>query len=175
MRALTICQPYAELILLGEKRVENRRWETAYRGPLLIHAGKSRDWLDTYQPLPRKMEFGAIVGRCRVVDCVPWPWPGELNRMLARHVWMLKHPHCEGPYCWVLDEVERFVDPVPYRGAQGIFDIPLKVFPHGTPAVPAGPRCYKCGCTHFSPCAEGCWWVEKDLCSVCAGGGSPDA
>lgn len=53
MKALTICQPYAALICLPStdwrhKRVENRKWFTSYRGPLLIHAGKSRDWLEVY-------------------------------------------------------------------------------------------------------------------------------
>src|SRR3546814_4442712 len=78
MKALTICQPYAELILLGLKRVENRSKPTRHRGPLLIHAGKSRDWLrivpqpPTYEGCPdmsydrtsglylADMDFGAI-------------------------------------------------------------------------------------------------------------------
>ena len=58
MKAITICQPYAELILLGQKRVENRVWKPDYFGPLLIHAGKSRTWLDSYEPLPTHMDFG---------------------------------------------------------------------------------------------------------------------
>jgi hypothetical protein len=28
--------------------------------------------------------------------------------------------------------------------------------------------CRVCGCSHFDPCDEGCWWVEPDLCSACA-------
>ena len=50
MKVITICQPYAELILLGEKRVENRTWPTNYRGTIGIHAGKSKAWhsLDFY-------------------------------------------------------------------------------------------------------------------------------
>lgn len=46
MKAITICQPYAELIACGEKRVENRTWPTNHRGMLYIHAGKNRSWLD---------------------------------------------------------------------------------------------------------------------------------
>jgi hypothetical protein len=41
-KVLTVCQPYAEMIACGHKPVENRVWWTFYRGPLLIHAGKSR-------------------------------------------------------------------------------------------------------------------------------------
>lgn len=27
--------------------------------------------------------------------------------------------------------------------------------------------CRSCGCTNFSACPGGCWWVEDDLCSSC--------
>jgi len=40
MKALTLYQPWASLIALGEKRFETRSWWTGYRGPILIHAGK---------------------------------------------------------------------------------------------------------------------------------------
>lgn len=28
--------------------------------------------------------------------------------------------------------------------------------------------CRVCGCTYFTPCPGGCYWVEDDLCSTCA-------
>jgi hypothetical protein len=61
MNALSVCQPFASLIISGEKRVENRRWSTSYRGPLLIHAGKSRKWLGGWdgERMPDPMPFGA--------------------------------------------------------------------------------------------------------------------
>ena len=43
MRAITIRQPWAELIVRGDKDVENRSWRTRHRGPLLIHAGARAD------------------------------------------------------------------------------------------------------------------------------------
>lgn len=43
MKALTIKQPWATLIALGEKKFETRSWQTKYRGPLAIHAGKTID------------------------------------------------------------------------------------------------------------------------------------
>lgn len=43
MKAITIRQPWASLIALGEKKIETRSWQTKYRGPILIHAGKSVD------------------------------------------------------------------------------------------------------------------------------------
>jgi hypothetical protein len=45
MKALSIRQPFASLICRGIKTIENRSWDTAYRGKLMIHAsGKPLAW-----------------------------------------------------------------------------------------------------------------------------------
>jgi hypothetical protein len=43
MYALSVKQPWAELIARGEKRIEYRSWRTNHRGDLLIVASKSPD------------------------------------------------------------------------------------------------------------------------------------
>ena len=43
LKALSIKQPWAWLIVNGWKDVENRSWNTHYRGRVLIHAGKTMD------------------------------------------------------------------------------------------------------------------------------------
>ena len=43
VRAISLWQPWATLIANGHKRYETRAWRTAYRGPLLIHAGLGAD------------------------------------------------------------------------------------------------------------------------------------
>ncbi len=45
-KALTLYQPWAQLVVLGIKTIETRSWSTSYRGPLAIHAGlrKPRGW-----------------------------------------------------------------------------------------------------------------------------------
>jgi activating signal cointegrator 1 len=40
MRAISLWQPWASLIMTGAKTFETRGWETKYRGPLVIHASK---------------------------------------------------------------------------------------------------------------------------------------
>lgn len=130
MKALTVCQPYARLITIGAKRVENRTWYTPFRGALLIHAGKSRDWLDgdeegRYAADP--LEFGFIVGRCRVVHCLGTSGI-EINARTSAFYQALLSPahreHVNGPWCLVLDSIVRFAEPLPWRGAQGLFDVP---------------------------------------------------
>ena len=120
MKALTICQPYAELILRGDKPVENRKWCCRYRGPLLIHAGKSRAWLDTWREIP-DLVFGAIVGIASVIDC------GSPEYVRATYLTIADNEHVEGPWCIVLDAPRRLIEPIPYRGQQGLFDVPDEV------------------------------------------------
>jgi hypothetical protein len=40
VKLLSVWGPWAQLLVLGLKDVENRSWTTAYRGPLAIHASK---------------------------------------------------------------------------------------------------------------------------------------
>lgn len=113
MRALTICQPYAELIARGDKPIENRTWATAYRGPLAIHAGKSREWLDDDdERLYPGMVFGAVIAIAELADCVR-------VESLPRH--LQHHEHANGPWCFILSNVRR-IEPVPFRGAQGFWE-----------------------------------------------------
>lgn len=52
MRALTLYQPWASLVACGAKRIETRSWSTAYRGPLLIHAGLQKPPRSSYTADP---------------------------------------------------------------------------------------------------------------------------
>lgn len=126
MKALTVCQPFAQLIIRGEKRVENREWQTRYRGPLLIHAGKSREWLDEsdeaeFDSLGDPLVFGAIVGRVTLLEClhIDEIVKGKHDVMLP---WLHDHQHVNGTWCWVFCSTAiRFATPLPARGAQGLW------------------------------------------------------
>ena len=117
MKALTICQPYAELIARGEKPIENRTYPIRYRGPLAIHAGKSRDWLshDDLTEYP-DLIFGAIVATATLYDCVQ---VANLPRALVGH------DHANGPWCWLLKDIVRLASPILMSGKQGLWDVEL--------------------------------------------------
>lgn len=123
MKALTVCQPYAELIASGAKRVENREWSTSYRGPLLIHAGKSTAWLEDPKRPPEGMVFGAVVAVATVVACLPKGAGTRTERAQWGPTWadLYDHEHAHGTWCWVLEGVVRLRQPVPWRGAQGLW------------------------------------------------------
>jgi activating signal cointegrator 1 len=133
MRALTILQPWADLIMSGAKRVENRTWPTKYRGRMYVHAGKSREALVTKTvdgvevcihtgKRVEDMRFGYVLGVVVVLDCIPIE---ELrgNSVPSKYPELQAHQYAEGPFCWVLAENPVHIGPWPYKGAQGLFDI----------------------------------------------------
>jgi activating signal cointegrator 1 len=123
MKALTIHQPYAELIARGDKRVENRTWRTRYRGPLAIHSGTSTARrLEAWQ---YRLDFdslplGAIVAVAQLTACI---------RVEQLRGWLspVDDPHTEGPWCWVLADIERLAEPIRCTGQQALWTPPAEV------------------------------------------------
>lgn len=120
MKALSINQPWAWLIVNGYKPLENRSWDTKFRGEFLIHAGKKYDddcWLfaeemDIDLPPIEEMERGGIVGKARLINTVH-----ESHKHLLTSQ---DKPWFFGPYGFILDSAE----PLPFRpckGALGFF------------------------------------------------------
>ncbi len=77
MKALSLKQPYAELILQGKKTIELRKWNTQCRGTFLIHASKSID-----KEAMKKFGFtslpqGGIVGKATLLDVKHYLTPEE--------------------------------------------------------------------------------------------------
>lgn len=140
MKALTIIQPFAELIATGRKRVENRSWYTGHRGPLLIHAAKAKRYLgesvqelaQDYDLPPDSISFGAIVAVADLIGCVTLQ-PNLAQRNVYQrsflvpqwakqiHPWLEDHEHTEGPCCWILANVMRLPEPVVVGGALGLW------------------------------------------------------
>lgn len=117
MKVLSIKQPWAELIIDGVKDVENRTWDTNYRGPILIHAPKSfdhssyQDLLRRYPNLPPCVQGftrGAIIGAARLVE----------STMIVGSRW-----HEMGLFGFYLEDVIRLDKPVPCRGRLGLFNL----------------------------------------------------
>jgi hypothetical protein len=111
VRALSVRQPWATLIVDGVKTVENRTWDTTHRGPLAIHAARTpvelrarREPLDHYV-------FGAVIGVVDLVDVVR-DHPSE---------WAIN-----GCYHWLLASPRRLRGgPVTVRGRLGLFPVEL--------------------------------------------------
>lgn len=98
MKALSIRQPWASLIVLGIKDIENRTWATRERGTILVHASKGMTRAEHEDAIefaveviradPRNagkaekttlrelgfafddLQRGGIIGQVDIVDCV---------------------------------------------------------------------------------------------------------
>jgi activating signal cointegrator 1 len=119
MKFLTVIQPYAEMLARGPdvKPVENRKWFTPYRGPIAVHAGLNRSWLEPEDIAKYpSMVFGAVVCVGRLVACLDLyePWPERFDRLRT-------HDEVSGPYCLVIENMRRLLKPVYCRGAQGLW------------------------------------------------------
>lgn len=130
MRALSLTRPWTTLVLHHGKDVENRTWNTAYRGPILIHGAKSWDgqaverYLATYDLLPEGVDGArlledrhahpvGVLGVARLVsvctrsatgllcDCGPWAMDGQHH--------------------WRLADTRAFPEPLPVQGQLGLW------------------------------------------------------
>ncbi len=79
MKALSIQQPWASMILCEGKDIENRTWETKIRGRIFIHVGKNYSvdghlWIENHfgikVPAECSVLLGGIIGSVEIVDCV---------------------------------------------------------------------------------------------------------
>lgn len=150
MYALTLWQPWAEIIALGWKLVENRTWAPPYGvigERIAIHAGKrwSRDAADAISTLtgewfPREsVDLGAIIatavvrGVARGVREVPDADQGR---------WW------SGPVGWVLGDVRR-ITPVLCGGRQRLWRVPEEALARITSTCLESPVPCFCGQHEF--------------------------
>src|SRR6266851_4536576 len=103
LKALSLKQPWANMIAAGEKTIETRKWPTDYRGPLLIVSSKS----------PGIPPAGYAVALATLVDCRPMTSADEHLAQCRLY---------RGAYSWILSDVRR-LKPFSVRGQLGIYDV----------------------------------------------------
>ena len=144
MKALSLWQPWASAMALGLKSIETRGWSSAYRGPLAIHAAKrwtreEREFLEDMRDLGRfpqdehHLPFGAIVAVGMLRDIRRTEQVASQLTDLEES-WGNYGPH---RYGWIFQELRPLPEPIPFRGAQGFFDVPDELFAEGYWAPPA--------------------------------------
>ncbi len=120
MKALSMKQPFAELVLEGKKKIELRKWNTNFRGEFLIHASKNSDEKSMKQFGFQKLPCGAIIGKARLVNVKKYRNKNEhdsdKNLHLASDVW--------GNFGFVLENPVR-INPVPCRGQLNFFEVKM--------------------------------------------------
>lgn len=153
IRALSLRQPHASLVALGEKRIETRSFARKYIGPIAVASSASwkpepkrrafkdpdfiaawrrhRDVVESVDDLP----LGMIVAVARIVAYRPSESIVAMDRDCKRKSRpaldgvtfgtseMAFGDYRRGRFGWVLADVHRLVVPVPCKGALGIWRI----------------------------------------------------
>ncbi len=121
MHALSLKQPWATLLVHGRKTIEVRRWPTARRGRILIHASRIADerpevWALVPPELRQAAELaGGIVGAGDLTGCIAYRSIEAFRADQKRH---LNLPHWfEGKvlYGFTFDRLEV----LPFRSYPG--------------------------------------------------------
>ena len=139
MKALSIKQPWAWLIVNGHKDVENRTWALprtfAIPQRIYVHAGKSFDWACDPQSWASQVAGyaeamdamadaarGAIVGEVTIIDQRSLCCPLGLNDGLEESMWYDGYPN----FGFQLSEPVAYEKPIPYRGRLGFFEVAIE-------------------------------------------------
>ncbi|RMW34638.1 MAG: ASCH domain-containing protein [Nitrosopumilus sp.] len=124
MKCLSVSQPFAELIILGKKTIELRKWNTNYRGELLIHAPlKIRKEDAKRLKMDKKFVTGAIVGKVEIYDVKKYDSQKQVKSDQKFH-FASKNFH-DRTYGFLLKNAKAFRVPIPVKGQLGLFEVEL--------------------------------------------------
>jgi hypothetical protein len=145
VKALSLWQPWASLVALRLKKYETRSWRPPVgRVPLrlAIHAAKAAPHpLERDQSLLERLEQhgyafeprhapllrlprGAVIAVVDVVEVERTMIIGERLRAEGNLDELAAGDYGPGRFAWRLENVRRLRIPMPYRGMQGLFEVP---------------------------------------------------
>jgi putative component of membrane protein insertase Oxa1/YidC/SpoIIIJ protein YidD len=149
LKALTILQPWASLLAIGEKLYETRSWATKYRGPIAIHAGK-QDFRVLIRTLPvntqkamydalcdaygiksgafTRLTAGAIIATAELIECHCIVQHGsngivtDRGTITCSEQELIFGDFTPGRYAWAFANMKLLPEPIPARGHQRLWE-----------------------------------------------------
>ena len=120
MKAITIKEPWASLIVQGFKKYEFRSWKTNYRGKVLIHAGLSKENIDDFNEYNLDISSGEIIGESYISDCilVDEKFDKKLKN-IDPNVYANNHV---GLYAFKLDKIKKYNKKIKIKGKLGLWN-----------------------------------------------------
>jgi hypothetical protein len=127
MKCLSLKQPFADLLALGEKTVELRKWNTKFRGKFLIHASKNID-IEACERLDididiDKLTKGTIIGSAFLYDVKEYQNQQEFNKDKQKHFSIISKYFDGYKYGFLVKDARMFKTSIPYSGKLGFFNI----------------------------------------------------
>lgn len=121
MKAISVQQPFASLIMCGRKPIDIRSWKVDYRGDILICASQrvyKGEMLEEPMRMlqaPSLLIFGVALCIVELVDIVPFKKGMEQDAGI---------PFIEGHFAWKLENI-RHIPFFPVTGRLRLFDVLL--------------------------------------------------
>ena len=114
MKCLSICQPFAELIVKGKKTIELRKWNTKFRGEFLVHAAKNilEEDCKRMKISPKTVTTGAIIGKVNLVDVKKYDSDKELKADKKKHHSI--SDNTKNKYGFILENPKKIRVPIEY-------------------------------------------------------------
>lgn len=145
MKALTLTQPWATLVAIRAKQIETRGWNTAYRGPIAIHAAKglpaaaralATEAIPFYTTLSQAvlpdgwddiLPLGAVLATAHLDGVVRFkPGVAALEEVIHAHSSAPNEvsfgDFTAGRYGFVLSDVRILPVPIPAKGSLGLWE-----------------------------------------------------
>ena len=121
MKCLSICQPFAELIIQGKKTIELRKWNTKFRGEFLVHAAKNILIEDCKRmKISSSITTGAIIGKVKLTDVKKYESDKELKSDKKKHHSL--SDITKNKYGFILESPKKLRVPIPYSGKLNFFE-----------------------------------------------------
>lgn len=142
MKALSLTEPWATLVVTGEKQFETRSWKTSFRGTIAIHAAKGfpryaqdlakmspfRESLAKHGAQMKNISvwsfaFGAIIGTVDIVEMIPT----EQMQFALHGNEEFFGDYSPNRWAWKLANPQRLSTPIYCRGALSLWTVPEEI------------------------------------------------
>lgn len=124
MKCLSVSQPFADLIISGEKIIELRNWNTNFRGEFLIHSPLKIRIKDSKRlKINKKFVTGAIIGKVELYDVRRYNSIKEIKADQKLH-FASKKFHSK-TFGFMLKNAKALKIPIPCKGQLGFFNVEL--------------------------------------------------
>lgn len=107
-KAISLKQPWANLVASGKKTIETRKWATKYRGDLVICSSQN----------PKIEPYGKALCVVELYDIKPMQKEHEKKACIK------VYPKAQA---WFLRNIRPINPPIPIKGQLNVFDIKLNL------------------------------------------------
>jgi hypothetical protein len=105
-KAISLMQPWANLVAASKKTIETRKWKTDYRGKIVICSSKK----------PPISPAGYALCTAELYHIEPMKKEHEKKACIKVY---------PGAYSWFLKDIKPFRKPIPIKGKLGIYNLEL--------------------------------------------------